>query len=190
MHNHDHRHFQHRHLTQVERNRFGHAAFLGLNTGKGRRGVDETDDRPAELLRHLHGAQRLAITVGPGVTEVTVDLLLGITALLVPDHHDRRALVERGARDNGVVVGKAAIAVQLDEVREQALDIIERRRPARMPGHLHTLPRRQVLVEFAANGGHALLEPRDLSVAVVADGQRRQCLDFLQQDGDGFFELK
>ena len=151
VHEHDHRHFEHRHLAQVDRNRFGDAALLGLDAGIRRRRVDEADDRAPELLRHLHRPHRLAIAVRPRVTEVAIDLLLGVAALLVADDEDRLALVERGAGDDRVIVGETAIAVQLDEVGEQALDVVERGRARRMARHLDALPRRQVAIEVAAH---------------------------------------
>ena len=53
--------------------------------GVGGRRVDEDDDRPAELLRQLHHAQRLAVAFRPRVAEVAEDLLLGVAPLLMPD---------------------------------------------------------------------------------------------------------
>ena len=137
-----------------------------------RRRVDEADDRPAELLRQLHRPQRLAIAVGPRVAEVAVDLLLGVAALLVADDQHRLALVERGAGDDGVVVGEAAVAVQLDEVGEQALDVVERGRPRRMARHQHALPRRQVLVELAADRRRRGFRGRAISLVAVLAGAR------------------
>ena len=45
VHDDDDRHVEHRHLAQVERDRLGDAALLGLDAGIGRRRVDEADDR-------------------------------------------------------------------------------------------------------------------------------------------------
>ena len=68
----DDRHVEDGHLAQVQRDGLGDAALLGLDAGIGRRRVDEDDDRPAELLGHLHHAQRLAIALRPRVAEVAV----------------------------------------------------------------------------------------------------------------------
>ncbi len=106
------------------------------------------------------------------------------------DDENRLALVERGAGDDGVIVGEAAIAVQLDEVGEQALDVVERGRARRVPRHLHALPRRQVAVEIAAHGVDAAFEPRDLLVAILAGLERGKRLDLLQQLADRFFEFE
>ena len=88
-------HIEQRHLAQVERDGLGDAALLGLDAGIGRRRVDEHDHGPPELLGHLHHAQRLAIPLGLGVPEVSIDLLLGVAALLVADDGHRLAVKER-----------------------------------------------------------------------------------------------
>ena len=114
------------HLAQVDGDRLGDAALLGLDARVRRRRVDEHDDRPAELLGQLHHAQRLAVALGPRVAEVAEDLLLGVAALLVADDQHRLPLVVGEAGDDGVIVGEAAVAVDLDEVGEQPLDVVER----------------------------------------------------------------
>jgi hypothetical protein len=106
-------HVEHRHLAQVHGDRLGDAALLGLDARVGGRRVDEHDDRPAELLGELHRAQRLAVALGPRVAEVAEDLLLGVAPLLVADDEHRLAAVLGEAGDDGVVVGEAAVAVQL-----------------------------------------------------------------------------
>ena len=82
-----------------------------------RRRVDEHDDRPVELLGEPHRAQRLAVPLRPRVAEVAEDLLLGVAALDVADEQHRLALVVGEAGHDRVVVGEAAVAVDLGEVR-------------------------------------------------------------------------
>ena len=118
----DDRRVEQHHVAQVDGDRLGDAALLGLDARIRRRRVDEDDDRPAELLGQPHRAQRLAVALGPRVAEVAVDLLLGVAALDVADEQHRLALVVGEAGHDRVVVGKAAVAVDLDEVREQPLD--------------------------------------------------------------------
>ena len=72
---------------------------------------------PAELLGQPHRPQRLAVAFGPRVAEVPEDLLLGVAALDVADEQHRLALVVGEAGHDRVVVGEAAVAVDLDEVR-------------------------------------------------------------------------
>ena len=88
---------------------------------RGRR-VDEHDDRPAELLGEPHRAQRLAVALGPRVAEIPEDLLLGVAALDVADEQHRLPVVVGEAGHDRVVVGEAAVAVNLDEAGEQPLD--------------------------------------------------------------------
>jgi hypothetical protein len=86
-----------------------------------------------------------------------------------------------------VVVGKAAIAVQLVESREEPLDVIERARAGWVPGDEHALPGRQVLVELRAY----LLGPRakrvNRSLALGRPRQHAERLDLLQQHAAGLF---
>ena len=90
--------------------------------GIGGRRVDEHDDRPLELLGEPHRAQRLAVALGPRVAEVPEDLVLRVAALDVADDQHRLPFVVGEAGHDRVVVGEAAVAVNLDEVREQPLD--------------------------------------------------------------------
>ncbi len=181
---------EHGHLAQVERNGLGHAAFFRFDARVRRRRVHEADDRTAELFGHFHQAQRLAVTLGARVAEVAVNLLLGVAALLVADHQHRPAVVVGHPRHNGVIVGKAAVAVQLDEVGEQLFHVVERGRPRRVACHEHALPGGEVLVQLAADGRDPLFEPGNLAVAVVGRRQHRECLHLLEEDPDRFFELE
>ena len=127
----DDRHLQHRHLAQVEGDRFGDAALFGFDARIRRRRIDEDDDRPAELFGHAHQPDGLAIALGPRVAEVAVDLLLGVAALVMADDHHRLPFVAGGARHDGVIVGEAAVAVELDEIGEEP-----HRRSRACPGRL------------------------------------------------------
>ena len=112
----DDRHAQPRHLVEVAADRLGLAALLGADAGIGAGRVDEREERQAELLGELHQPQRLAIALGPRHAEVAVDLLLGVAALLVADHHARDAVEAREAADDRGIVRERAVAVQLLEI--------------------------------------------------------------------------
>ena len=76
-------------------------------------------------------------------------------ALLVADEH-HPTVVELGqARDDRAVVAEGTVAMQLDELVEDQLDVVAGVRPIGMAGHLDDVPRVE-LVE------HIALEPRDL----------------------------
>ena len=101
------------------------------------------------------------------------------------------ALVARDARHDGVVVGEAAVAVDLDELGEEQLDVLEDARPRRVPRHQHPLPRRQVS-GTARRGSTRRARRRllDLRLARRRRRQHRERLDLLQQDADRFFEFE
>jgi len=52
--------------------------------------------------------------------------LLGVTALLVADQHDRPAVEAREAADDGVVVGVHAVAMQFLELVADRAGVFER----------------------------------------------------------------
>ena len=51
------------------------------------------------------------------------------------DDHARLAVEAGQAADDGLVVGKAAVAVELFEVGEDVLDVVQGVRPLRVAGH-------------------------------------------------------
>src|SRR5690606_37683930 len=52
-------------------------------------------------------------------------VLLHVPPLLLPDDHDGLALQPRPAPHDRLVIPEAAVAVELNEVRERALDVIQ-----------------------------------------------------------------
>jgi len=91
-----------------------------------------------------------------------MNLFLGVAALLVADHHARLAVKARQTTDDGVVVGKGAIAVQLFEVAEDVLDVVEGIWALRVTCHQCDLPRRQLGVDILGQRQALGLEPADL----------------------------
>ena len=106
------------------------------------------------------------------------------------DDADRLVLVEREAADDGVIVGEAAVAMQLVEAREQAGDVVERVGPRRMARDEHALPGRQARVQFAADFLGAAAQRLDRPQAVGRLRQHAEGFDLLQQHADRFFEFK
>ena len=78
-----------------------------------------------ELLGELHQPERLAVALGVRHAEVALQVLLGVAALLVADHHHRLAVEPRPAADDGGVVAVEPVAVQLDEVGEDGAEVVE-----------------------------------------------------------------
>src|SRR5918993_2585549 len=180
-----------RHLAKVHGDGLGYPAFLRLHARVGGGRVDKHDDGAAELLRQPHPPERLAVTLRLRITEVPEDLLLGVAApLVVPDNEHRHALVEGGARHDGVIVSEPSITMDLDEIAEQETGVLEHARPGRVTSNLYALPRRQVTVDFGADRLCPAPQPLDLRFALGGCRQHRQRLDLLEQDADRFFEFQ
>ena len=63
-----------------------------------------------------------------------------VAAFLMADDHERAALVCRQAADNGGIIAKTAVAVQLDEAGEHMFDVVQRVGTLGMPGQLDLVP--------------------------------------------------
>src|SRR5205085_7779686 len=79
-------------------------------------------------------------------------------SLLLADEHDAKVAETGEPRADGAVVAEGPIAVQLQELLEDQLDVVQRLRPFVMARHLDRLPGRQAAValplevhQFAAN---------------------------------------
>ncbi len=156
----DDRHAQSGHLVQVAADRLRLAALLGADSRVRAGRVDEREQRQAELLGELHETQRLAIALRSRHAEVAEDFFLGVAPFLVADHHAWLAVEAREAADDGGIVAIRSVAVQLAEIREQAIDVIERVRPLRMPRDLRDLPRRELRIDVLRELLALLLQPR------------------------------
>ena len=82
--------------------------------------------------------------------EVAHHVLLGIAPLLVSDNDATLPAEHRHSARHCPIVGKTAVAVQFNPVRKTALNVIERERPLSVPGDLHPLPGRQIVVNLTA----------------------------------------
>src|SRR5438034_4292383 len=67
----------------------------------------------------MHEAERLTVAFRVSHAEVPPQVLLGIAAFLMPDHHDAHPVEARPATHHGGIVAEQPVPVQLDEVREQ-----------------------------------------------------------------------
>ena len=178
------------HLAQVYGDGFGHAALLRLHAGERRGRVDEHEDRSREFLGEPHGAKRLAVALRPRVSEVAEDFVLRVAALHVAYEQHGVALVLGETGHDRVVVGKAAIAVDLDKVGEQQLDEIIEARTLRMASDLDALPRGQRRVEISPDDVDATPECVHLPLTGVGARQLVERVDLLEQRGDRFLEFE
>ena len=130
--------------------------------GAGAGRVDERDDRQAELGRQPHLQECLPIAFRVGTAEIAGRALGQVLALLVADEH-HLVLVEVGqSRDDRLVVPHRAVAMKLDELLEDQLDVIPGLGASRMPGDLDDLPGVQLRIDLALQCGQLATQPTDL----------------------------
>jgi hypothetical protein len=106
------------------------------------------------------------------------------------DDEYRLVLVAREPGDDRMVVGEPAITADLDELREQAVHIIEHGWSARVARHEHPLPRRQIPVEIPADRLDPLVEAVDRLLPLWRRRHHRHGLDLLHQQRDWFLEFE
>ena len=135
-----HRNGKARHGHQIVGDGVALAALLGLGAAEGALGVNQTENRPAELLRLAHEAQRLAVALGLGASEVAGHAVGQVHALLLGNDRHGMPRDPPDAGEDGPVVGEGAVAVQLDEALHDAVEVASGRGTAHVAGDLHGLP--------------------------------------------------
>ena len=193
-HGHDNGNGDPRHLPQIARNGLGLPAFLGVDSGIRPGRIHEREDRPVELRRHAHDAQRLAISFRLGHPEVPLHFLLRVVALLVADDRHRLAVKPGHPGYQSRIVTKDAVAVEFREVLKEVLHIVESLGPLLVSRDLDTVPGGGLLpVErFVEPFGLAAQLP-DAPLGVLGRGPLAQLLDFLLdsfQFFTGFFVVQ
>src|SRR5689334_15572790 len=136
----DHRH---RHAHQGELGAgdgAGLAALLGPHARGCAGGVDQRHDREPEPAREAEDAHGLAVALRAGHAEVAVGALLEVAALLVADERDRLAPERADPGHDGRVVALRPVAVKLDEVVADPLQVVQRVGPVLVAGELHRMP--------------------------------------------------
>jgi hypothetical protein len=86
-------------------------ALFGADARISARRIDKSKDRQLEFFSELHQAQCLAVAFRPGHSEVAVDFVFGIAALLMADHHHWLILKAGKPRHDRRIVGVGAVAV-------------------------------------------------------------------------------
>jgi hypothetical protein len=158
--------------------------------GIGAGGVDEAEDGQAELVRHFHQAQRLAVALGVGAAEVAFQIAFGVAALLRADDHDGFALEVGEAADDGPVVAEKAVAMEFGEAGGEHADVVAGVGTQRMAGHLDFLPSAHAGIDLFLRLGdfefHALHLGGHVDLLVLAEGP--EFGEFLLKFQDGFFK--
>ncbi len=108
------------------RDGLGLAALLRLDARIGAGRVDEGEDGKLEAVGKLHEADRLAVALGPGHAEIVADAGLRRGALLLAEDADRLAPKAAEAADDGLVLGKFAVAGERREILDQPGAVVRR----------------------------------------------------------------
>src|SRR5439155_8084718 len=114
--------------------------LLGRNTWIGARDVHETEQRKPVQLRELHQPHCLAIALRIGHAEVTVGSFLDVAALLVAHERDRATVEATETDHERMIVGPAAVTVQLDPIVEEPADVVQRVRAVLVARKLDRAP--------------------------------------------------
>src|SRR5581483_6368259 len=101
---------------------------------------------------------RLRVALRVGHPELPRVALLRVPALLLADQRDGAPVEPAEAGDERAVIGAAAVAVELDPVVEDPIDVVERVRPVRMACELDRVP------DLVLGRGRGRLELLELAV--------------------------
>ena len=125
------RHVETRHQLEVVRDRLGLSALFGAHARLRALRIDKCDEREPETIGELVNPRRFAIALGMRLAKVALDAIGGRAPALLADNRYRNfAPKVREARDDRAVIGKAAVAMNLEEILEQPLNVVERLRPS------------------------------------------------------------
>src|ERR1700716_709163 len=100
--------------------------LLGSDARVGARRVQKRHERKLVALGDLHDPHAFAIALGVRHAEVAPRALVDVAPLLLADDRDRLPLEAAEAGHESGILGPGAITVELDEVLEEALDVVER----------------------------------------------------------------
>jgi len=126
-------------------------------------------------LGELHHPHRLVVALRIRHPELPLHTLLGVAALLLADECDGSPIQLAEPGDHRPVVGPAAVAVQLEPVVEQPLDVVERVGPLVVAGELDGTP--DVLVGGVLLDAIELpLEPLELTGQLRAAEEGRKTI--------------
>ncbi len=148
----------------------------GIRTNR----IHESEDWPSELLRNFHHTQSFAVALGVGHSPVAVDVLLGISRLLVANHDHFMAVKAGHAADDGVVIGETTVAMNFTPVGKDTLDVLQRQRALRIPSQFCFLPGGEMCRHLSLQRLNPMVKLLDLTAnVVVLPRQRVQPLQLL-----------
>src|ERR1700729_2686120 len=142
--------------------------------------IDERKDRPPKFFGDLHHPHRLAISLRIRHTEISIDVLLRVARLLLPNQDDFFAVKPRHSAHDRRIIPKSAVAMNLAPISKNALHIIKGVRPLRMPRQIRALPRIQVQRYLAPKNFQPIVQLLNLAARLTAlSFKRLQARDLL-----------
>ena len=120
------------------------------------------DDRQAELGGEPHLEQGLAIALGVGAAEVAGGPLGQVLALLVADEHHFHVVEVGQPGDDRLVVADGAVAVELEELLEDQVEVVAGLGPLLMARDLDGLPGIELRIDLAFERRQLAAEAADL----------------------------
>ncbi len=138
----------------------GLPALFGGDARIGARRIDERDDRQAEFLGQPHFHECLAIALGMGAAEVALLALGEVFPLLMADEHDLDVVEVGQAGDDRLVVAQGAVAVQLEELLEDQVDVVAGLGPLLVARNLDDLPGLEMGVDSRLSAASSRLSLR------------------------------
>ena len=116
---------------------------------------------------------------GCGTAEVAPDVLLGVGALAVPENRHPTTVEGAQTGEHRLVVAEVAVAVELDDVGEERLDVVLGLGSLGVARDLDAVPRREVLVGVVAQPLDLLGELLDLGgeFGVVGEVETAKLVD-------------
>src|SRR6185295_436412 len=107
-----------RHDKKIADKRFRLAAFFCTDSGIGAWGVDKGDDGTPKLLGHPHETQGFSIAFGIRHAKISLHPFFEGLPFLMADNHERPVIVGGEASDDGTIVAKRAVSMELEKVSE------------------------------------------------------------------------
>src|SRR5262249_21673062 len=114
----------------------------------------------------LHEAEGLPVSLRMRHAEIALEVLLGVSPLLVPDDHHRYSRKACPPADDRRVVHVEPVAMKLYEVGEDGAEVVQGIRTAGVTGHHDPLDRREISVDLLPERLELALQPLELAVDV------------------------
>src|ERR1700737_2595682 len=137
----DNRDLKAHHQLQIGGDRLGLAALLRAEPRLRALRVYKCDERQAHAAGQVVHPRRLAVALRMGLAEVAPNPLLGRAAALMAHDRDRAAAEVAESRHDRAVISETAVAVNLEKVAHQVLDVVQGLRARRIARQTHAFDR-------------------------------------------------